>query len=106
MSRSAEELALRKKVLQAQATLNRLQVQRDVQAISGSLGWIRAGGRFMGALSVQTGLLGLALRRVAGGPVGQAVAFSSGLLVLSKIVRLGLRLLYPGEASASTPDKP
>lgn len=106
MSKASEELALRKKVLQAQATLNRLQVQRDLQAISGSLGWIRAGARFVGSLSVQTGLLGLALRRVSGSPMGQAVAFSSGLLVLSKIVRLGLGLLHPAESRATTPGKP
>ena len=105
MGKTLEDLALRKKVLQAQATLNRLEVQRDLQAIGGSLGWIRTGARFMGSLSVQTGLLGLALRRVAGSPVGQAVAFSSGLIVLSKIVRLVLRVLHP-EAPASTADRP
>jgi hypothetical protein len=105
MNKALEDLALRKKVLQAQATLSRLEVQRDVQAIGGSLGWMRTGARFVGSLSVQTGLLGLALRRVAGSPVGQAVAFSSGLVVLTKILRLGMRLLRaePPESARDVP---
>jgi hypothetical protein len=106
MNRTLEDLALRKKVLQAQATLNRLEVQRDVQAIGGSLGWMRTGARFMGSLSVQTGLLGLALRRVAGSPIGQAVAFSSGLIVLTKILRLVMGLLRGAEPPASARDVP
>jgi hypothetical protein len=104
MGKLLEDLALRKQVLQAQATLHRLEVRRDMQAIAASLGWLRAGAQFMGSLSVQTGLLGLALRRVAGSPVGQAVAFSSGLLVLSRIVSLGLRLIRPAPAPAPAKD--
>jgi hypothetical protein len=93
MSSSLKDLALRKKVLQARSTLHRLQVQRDLQAIGDSLGWLRTGTKALTSLSLRAGLLGLALRRVTGSPVGQAVALSSGLVLLTRVASLGLRLL-------------
>jgi hypothetical protein len=93
MNRSLEDLALRKQVLQARSTLHRLQIQRDFQSIGDSLGWVRTGTKVVTALSIRTGLLGLALRRVTGSPIGQAVALSSGFFLLMKVAGLGLRLL-------------
>lgn len=95
MSKSIEEIALRKKVLLAKSTLHRLEMQRNAQGVAASLGWVRKGAKVVSSLSVQTGLLGLALRRVTGSPVGQAVALTSGLILLSKVARLGLQLIRP-----------
>lgn len=92
MNSSLEEMALRKKVLQARSALHRLEIQRHLQGIDESLGWIRTGAKTLGSLSVRTGLLGLALRRATGSPVGQAVALTSGLVLLSKIAGLAFQL--------------
>jgi hypothetical protein len=93
MSKSMEEMALRKKVLLAKSTLHRLEMQRNAQGIADSLGWVRTGAKAVSSLSVRAGLLGLALRRVTGSPVGQAVALTSGLILLSKVASLGLQLI-------------
>jgi hypothetical protein len=93
MNKSLQELALRKQVLQAKSNLQRLQVQRHAQALGESLSWLRTGAKAVSSLSVGSGLLGLALRRATGSPVGQAVALTSGLLLLSKVAGLALRLL-------------
>ncbi|MFI5399514.1 MAG: hypothetical protein ACHQZQ_00480 [SAR324 cluster bacterium] len=106
MNKPLDELVARKTVLVAKAALQRLEIRRDLQGIADSLGWVRTGARAVGALSVRTGLLGLALRRVAGSPVGQAVAFTSGLLVLSRVVSLAFRLLRPAAARAAAKDTP
>lgn len=106
MNRPLQELAERKQVLVAKASLQRLEIQRDLQGIADSLGWVRTGARTVGALSVRTGLLGLALRRAAGSTVGQAVAFTSGLVLLSRIVRLGLRLIRPARQVPPKQDTP
>lgn len=102
MSRPLDELALRKQVLQARSTLQRLQIRRDFQALEDSLGWVRTGMKVVTSLSIRTGLLGLALRRVTGSPVGQAVALSSGVLLLAKVGSLVLRLLR-GSGDSSPP---
>jgi hypothetical protein len=93
MNKSMEELALRKQVLQAKSTLHRLEIQRHAQGVGESLGWLRTGARVVGSLSVQTGLLGLAMRRVTGSPVGQAVALTSGFVLLTKVAGLLFRLI-------------
>ena len=93
MSKSMEELALRKKVLQAKSNLHRLEIQRYAQGVGDSLGWMKTGAKVVGSLSMQTGLLGLAMRRVTGSPVGQAVALTSGFVLLSKIAGLVFRLI-------------
>ena len=101
MSKSMDELALRKQVLQAKSTLHRLEIQRHAQGVGDSLGWMRTGAKVVGSLSVQTGLLGLAMRRVTGSPVGQAVALTSGFVLLSKIAGLVLRLIRSSGSSAT-----
>ncbi|MFI5401226.1 MAG: hypothetical protein ACHQZQ_09275 [SAR324 cluster bacterium] len=106
MNKSWEELALRKKVLVAKSTLQRLEIRRDLQGIADSLGWVRTGAKAVGSFSARAGLLGLALRRVAGSPVGQAVAFTSGLVLLSRVASLGLRLLRGSGAATSAKDTP
>lgn len=100
MSRSLDEMALRKQVLQARSTLHRLQIQRDFQAVGDSLGWLRTGMKAVTSLSIRTGLLGLALRRVTGSPVGQAVALSSGVLLLAKVASLLLRLVRGADGTS------
>jgi hypothetical protein len=80
-------------VLQAKSSLQRLQIQRHVHGVGDSLSWVRKGANAVGSLSIGSGLLGLAMRRVTGSPVGQAVALTSGLLLLSRVVGLGWRLL-------------
>jgi len=106
MNKSVEELALRKQVLVAKSTLHRLEMQRAAQGIGESLGWVRTGAKVATSLSVRAGLLGLALRRVADNPVGQAVALTSGLILLSKVASLGLRLIRGSAARPAAKDAP
>jgi len=106
MNRPLRELAERKEVLVAKASLQRLEIRRDLKDIADSLGWLRAGARAVGAVSVRTGLLGLALRRAAGSRVGQAVAFTSGLVLLARVARLALQLLRPAASVPPAKDAP
>jgi hypothetical protein len=103
MNKTMEELALRKQVLVAKSTLQRLEIQRAAQGISDSLGWVRTGAKAVTALSVRTGLLGLALRRATNSPVGQAVALTSGLILLGKVASLALQLIRPSAPATKDP---
>jgi hypothetical protein len=105
MNKTAEELILRKQVLIAKSDLHRLQVQRGVQGIANSLGWIGTGAKVASSLSLRTGLLGLVVQRVTGSPLGQAAALTGGLLLLSKIATAGFRMIRSSaQPPASTPE--
>lgn len=99
MNRRLEELALRKQVLQARSTLHRLEIQSEVQSIGGSLSWVGTSVKTATPWSIGTSLAGLALRSIASGRVGRVLALTSGLLLLVKLTRIGIRLI--GETGAA-----
>ena len=106
MPKTSDDLALRKQVLQAKSSLQRLEIQRDLQGIADSLGWLRTGVDVLGTVSKQAGRVGLVLRSLVGNPVGTAAALGSGMFVLSKVVNLVLRLLRPADADAPRKNAP
>ena len=103
MNKRLEELALRKKVLQARSALHRLEIQSHLQSIGGSLSWLSSGVKTASFWSVGSWLAGGALRRIASGRAGRILALTSGLLLLVRLTRLGIRLIGGSGAAEDVP---
>ena len=93
MSKSLEDLALRKQLLQAHSTLCRLRIRHEVNAMRGPLNWARAGVMVASALPVRATLLGLALSGVPHGRLARAVAMAARILLFAKLAAFAVNLL-------------
>jgi hypothetical protein len=102
MNKRLTDLAQRKKVLQARSTLHRLEMQSALQSIGGGLSWVAAGARSASFWSVGSWVAGWALRRI-GGRAGRVLALTSGVLLLVKLTRIGIRLMGASGASDDVP---
>jgi len=101
MNRRLQELAAHKQVLQGRSTLHRLEFQRDLLGLADSLHWLRTGARAVSTLSAGSAVLGGALKKIVGNPIGGLLALSSGVLLLVRLAGLGVRLLS-GSGGPST----
>lgn len=97
MSKRLEEIALRKKLLQARSDLHRLELRGELQSVWGGRRGIG------GSSSMGSWLLGTALGWLGRGGVGQGLAFTSTALLLLKLVRVGIGLFRKPEESKPTP---
>ena len=98
MNNRQELLALRREVLVARSSLQRLKIGRDVDALRESLNWPRA---LRAAASTPQGrslLFGVLLLAAGSGRLARMVRMAAGVLAVAK---LGAMLLHAAKAPAA-----
>lgn len=108
MNSSRELLALRKELLVARASLQRLKVGHELDALRESLRWPRAVAAVAASAPVRSMLFGLLLLVLGRGRVASLVRAAAGAVALVKLVGMFTRHAPQpapvGEAGAATPD--
>jgi hypothetical protein len=105
MSSELELLALRKDVLVARASLQRLRAARDASAIAQGLRSPRAIASLAGSAPGRSLLFGALMLLVGRGRVSRAVRFAGGLLAVVKVALAFLPARAQGK-SAVDPSQP
>ncbi len=94
MSEDRQLIALRKELLVARGSLQRLKVAREIDTLRGSVSWPRAMSAFASSPPGRSLLFGVALFALGPGRLGRAVRYAAAALALAKLA-LALRSPSP-----------
>lgn len=103
MSRKLEELALRKQLLVARSTYQRLQLQSELQRLRQRSRWLGAGVKSLFSPPVNSALLGLAAARLGGGRTARLLALAGTALLVGRAVGALRRRRRPESAQPALP---
>ena len=101
MSKTIEELRLKKDVLQAKSTLYRLKVHRDIQNIEGKLHWVGVGAQIVKSIPFRSTLLSYFLKSGRHVGVSKALGFSAKIILFAKIAKTVLSFLKRSKSAQS-----
>ncbi|HLQ27202.1 MAG TPA: hypothetical protein VK138_15165 [Acidiferrobacterales bacterium] len=93
MTKSLEQLALRKELLQARSALYRLKILHELHVIGGNLDWVHGGMAVATSLPVRSILFGLALQRVGYDRVARLLAVASRVMLFAKVTSIAVNIL-------------
>ena len=94
MSKSLEELALKKQLLQARSALYRLKIHQQVRQVGGKLKWVSFGAKVVTSFPLGSGLLGLALKSVYPSRVARLVSLGTRIVLILRITNAVAKLLH------------
>jgi hypothetical protein len=92
MSKSLDELALRKQLLQARSALYRLKIHQEFGVVRESFQWTNIGAKVITSLPVRSRVLGFILRNLRGNKGARVLAFAGKMIVFAKAAGLLMRL--------------
>ncbi len=101
MSKTIEELRLKKDLLQAKSTLYRLKVHRDIQNIEGKLHWVGVGAQVVKSIPFRSTLLSYLLKSGRQAGVAKVLGFSAKVILFAKITKTVVGFLKRPKASHS-----
>ena len=95
MNDSADNLALRKQLLQARSALCRLRIRHQLDEMQGVLSWTRAAATAVNVLPIGSAVLGLALYGAAHSRLARLAALAARALMLARLASVVIRRIWP-----------
>jgi hypothetical protein len=93
MSKTLDNLALKKQLLQARSSLYRLRIHRDIMEMTSALDWVQTGAGVVASLPVRSGLFSLAMQAMGQWRIARVIRFASRVIVVARITRVAIALL-------------